>query len=83
MGNSRRDSRKKYVRVSHNRRERNHCRINAPELLNQVMSTISFLTASIGVLKREELEQRIFFPKKSEIIGLSPLSLWRERERGY
>ena len=37
------NSGKKYVRVSHNRMERNHCRINAPEVLNQAIGSIRFL----------------------------------------
>ena len=43
MGSYRGDSAKKYIRVSHNRMERNHCRINAPEILNQVIETARIL----------------------------------------
>ena len=68
MGSPRGDSEKKCVRFSHNRMERNHCRINVPEVLNQA---IGFLTASIGVLKVEEVGRRSFFLKRSETIGLS------------
>jgi hypothetical protein len=58
--------------------ERNHCRINVPEILDQA---IGFLTASIGVLKVEEVGRRSFFLKRSKRKGLSPPRLWRER--GY
>ena len=37
------DSGKKCANVSHNRIERNHCRINVPEVLNQVIGNIKFL----------------------------------------
>ena len=55
------DSGKKCANVSHNRIERNHCRINVPEVLNQVIIPLGFLTASVGVLKGEEVWQRSFF----------------------
>ena len=50
------DSGKKCANVSHNRIERNHCRINVPEVLNQVIIPLGFLTASIGVLKRDKIK---------------------------
>ena len=75
------DSGKKCANVSHNRIERNHCRINVPEVLNQVIIPLGFLTASVGVLKREEVWQRSFsFLTGSEKIRLSSLRFWRERD---
>lgn len=41
---------------------------------------MGFVTASIAVLKGGKVGRKSFF-LKSEMIGLSPLRLWRERER--
>ena len=72
------DSGKKCANVSHNRIERNHCRINVPEVLNQVIIPLGFLTASVGVLKREEVWQRsLFFFLLKRL--KSPEALERER----
>jgi hypothetical protein len=37
------NSRKKCVKISHNLVERNHSRVNEPEILNQVIGFIRFL----------------------------------------
>ena len=60
--------------------ERNHCRINVPEVLNQVIIPLGFLTASIGVLKGEEVGRRSFFPQEVRNDRLkSPEALEQER----
>lgn len=47
-------------RISQNRVEGNHCRINASEIFNQEIG-------AIRVLKGEEVGQRSFFLRRSEM----------------
>ena len=64
MGISQGDSGNKCIRVSHNRMEGNHCRINVPEVLNQVIGTIRFLNCYYRDVKGgEEVGQMSFFLK--------------------
>jgi hypothetical protein len=54
MRSSQGDSGKKYVRVSHNRMERNHYKEKKPEILNQTIGSIGFLNCKYRDVKREE-----------------------------
>ena len=42
-----------HLHYRHNRMERNHCRINEPEILNQVRGSIRFLNFYYRYVKRE------------------------------
>jgi hypothetical protein len=76
-------SEKKSIGLHHNRIEGNHCRINVPEVLNQVIGTIRFLNCYYRDVKGgEDVGQMSFFLKVRNDRLKSPEDLERE-EVGY
>lgn len=52
----------KCARVRHNRVEWDHCRVHELEVLSQTLGPLNYLTASIGVIKKEDVGQSRVFP---------------------
>lgn len=62
MGGPCEESRKKYIRISHNRVEGDHCRIEEPEILNQGVGPTGLLNCKYKGVKKGRNGVKKFCP---------------------